>query len=190
MRLRGDTLAALHVINANRGCPRSSTSVTVGGQQSLLQPVPRQASASQQRSISQWVRVTGRPIDQRPGSTRGAGQRRLHTWGQLENWRRVCCRPAHGVRIIQAETRGNCLRRFRRLGRSLREAFWLPNFLVQSPEVSDRGVRRHSRQHWNEHDRISRIRSNPLNAISRAKIYRVTITIRHTAQIAKSKDGA
>lgn len=84
MRLRGDTLAVLHVINANRGCPRSSTSVTVGGQQSLLQPAPRQASASQQRSISQWVRVTGRPIDQRPGSTRGT-YRDAAEWSEIRN---------------------------------------------------------------------------------------------------------
>ena len=98
LRMR-DPTAVLDQIDANRGCPMSATSVTVG----VNKATSFGSSAQQQLATSRWQRTvrlpstgqhpggTGanlgagpwfirRPDDQRPGSARRTGDDDLFTW--------------------------------------------------------------------------------------------------------------
>jgi hypothetical protein len=112
LRLRNDPLATLGVIDTNRGCPLSKTSVTLGVNKAFA----RGLSTTQQLNtvagptgsggcrplVSTQVAAgvnlsfgsgSGRPVDQRPQSAQAAGNHQLHARGQSERRRRVCCNP-------------------------------------------------------------------------------------------------
>jgi hypothetical protein len=117
LRLRGNPIATLDQIEADtsRGCPLSSTSVTVGvnkafGTGSSATQGLRTVAGSTGNSGCRPLVTTGggsrresrtrsglasRPVDQRPRSARGAGQHQLHPRDQHRRRRRVGRHPTH-----------------------------------------------------------------------------------------------